>query len=173
MKSDFIIIVILLFLIYSCTGNKVQPNQAKIVSDSTITSKLYESKDNVEDGNLDSIKQVILKESKISKDTLRYHFSIEDIGTEGNEGTAYYVNNQLRKVEFDIYTSMWKIRLLYLLNKDDIKVIEETFNIHENIKQVRKLSYLINLEGVPIEKVDSNRVDVFQYIKDIIPFKLK
>lgn len=76
-------------------------------------------------------------------------------------------------MDFDIYTSMWKIHLLYLLNKNSIQVTEETFNIYENIKRIKQLSYLINLDGVPLGKVDSSRVDVFQDIKDVVPFELK
>lgn len=173
MRLNLLIILGLLLLIYSCTRNKTESNQPKIVSDSAFTNISYERKASLEFVYLDSIKHLILEESKTSKDTLKYQFSIEDIGTEGNEGTAYYVNSELKKVKFEIYTSMWKIDLLYLFNKENIQVTEETFNTYENIKQVKKLSYLINIDGVPLGKVYSSRVDVFQQIREKVPFTLK
>lgn len=173
MKPNYLIIGALLFLIYSCTDNKLKSNRIVVVSDTTFTNKLYKRMDNTERGNLDSIQQVISKGNKTLEGTLKYIFSIEDVGTEGNEGTAYYTNNKLQKIEFDIYTSMWKIHLQYIFNRNDVQVTEATFNIFENLKLVKKLSYRINLDGVPLVKVDSSRVDVFKEIKDAVPFTLK
>lgn len=172
MKTNYLLTGGVFFLICSCNWNKSESSRTDVATDSTFTNDVVESQENEENENLDSIKQVILK-IKSSGDTLKYQFSIEDVGTEGNEGTAYYIDNKLQKVDFDIYTSMWKIHLLYLLNKNNIQVTEETFNIYENIKRVKQLSYLINLDGVPLGKVDSSRVDIFQDIKDAVPFELK
>lgn len=105
-------------------------------------------------------------------DTIKYQFSLEDVGTEGNEGVAYYCNDSVRKVEINIYTSMWKIYLLYLFEKTDINVIEQTYNIYENAQLVKSYSYTMDLNGVPLEKVDFNRVDVFQEFKEVVPFVL-
>ena len=99
--------------------------------------------------SLDLIKKLISEESKISIDTLKYQFSVKDIGTEGNEGTAYYVNNELRKIKFDIYTSMWKISIQYLFIMEQIYVCEDTYNTFEN-KHIKNIVYVTNLNGVPL-----------------------
>lgn len=141
MKLSCLLSGILLFLICSCGRNTPQSNQTERATDSIFTSDVVKSQGNLESENIDSIKKEILRKNKILGDTLKYQFSIENIGTEGNEGTAYYINNKLQKVKFDIYTSMWKIHLLYIFNRNAVQVTEETFNIYENIKRVKK--YLI------------------------------
>lgn len=173
MKANYMLICILLFLILSCTERKTASKQTKVVTDTIFSNEIVEIKENSKNKNLDSIKQVLSKKGKTSIDTLKYHFTIEDVGTEGNEGTAYYIENELQMVEFDIYTSMWKIHLQYFFNKNKIQITEETYNIYENTKLIKKISYKTNLEGVPLEKTDSNRVDVFQKIRSTIPFDLK
>ncbi len=173
MRSRLLILVFLLFMICSCKDNNTQSNYTETYVDSTFNYKFYNDKGNVLNRKSDSVKQIILEGNKNSKGTFKYRFSIEDVGTEGNDGTAYYTNNELKNIEFDIYTSMWKIHLLYFFNKSVVQVTEETFSTYENIKRVKKLSYLINLDGIPLEKVDSNRIDVFFKIKETVPFKLK
>jgi hypothetical protein len=123
--------------------------------------------------DLDSIRDEIIQNKLNINDTIKYKFSIEGVGTEGNEGIAYYFAGNLHKVNFDIYTSFWTIHLIYLFEKDKIFVVEETIAIHEKSEQVKKISYFINEQGVPFQDVDSNRVDVFQEIKKSIPFYLK
>ena len=112
-----------LFFFCCCNVKKIQSIQSEIVSDTTfVTVQTIKSKENELMTSLDSIKKLISEESKISIDTLKYQFSIKDIGTEGNEGTAYYVNNELRKIKFDIYASMWKISIQYLFIMEQIYV---------------------------------------------------
>lgn len=172
MRIDYLLIFILLFFICSCTNRKTGSENNKLATDSTFADIIVVNKANEISKNLDSIKQVILSENNSSADAIKYKFSIADIGTESNEGTAYYNKNKLHKIEFDIFTSMWKIHLQYIFYQKYIKVTEETFNVYENVKQVKEISYKINLEGVPIEQVDSTKVDVFQKIKEVVPFKL-
>jgi hypothetical protein len=110
-------------------------------------------------------------------DTIKYQFSLEDVGTEGNEGTAFYWNDSIRKIRIDIYTSMWKYKLLYLFYKTYIRVSEHTYNIGnvyygEDIELIKTLFYSVNLNGVPLEKVDNKRVDIFQELKRAVPFEL-
>jgi hypothetical protein len=161
-----------LFFFCCCNVKKIQSIQSEIVSDTTfVTVQTIKSKENELMTSLDLIKKLISEESKISIDTLKYQFSVKDIGTEGNEGTAYYVNNELRKIKFDIYTSMWKISIQYLFIMEQIYVCEDTYNTFEN-KHIKNIVYVTNLNGVPLMNVDSSRVNVFQQIKDVVPFKL-
>ena len=112
-----------LFFFCCCNVKKIQSIQSEIVSDTTfVTVQTIKSKENELMTSLDLIKKLISEESKISIDTLKYQFSVKDIGTEGNEGTAYYVNNELRKIKFDIYTSMWKISIQYLFHITPITI---------------------------------------------------
>lgn len=170
--KTFLFIVFSILLNYSCTTHKSESDQT-MVSDTIITCNHIENQKNVVYINLDSIKKEILKLNISVQDTLKYQFSLEDVGTEGNEGIAYYINDRLQKIEMDIYTSMWKIHLLYLFNRGKIKVTEETFNIYENVELIKNKSYLININGIPLESVDSSRVDIFQELKSVIPFTLK
>ncbi|HAR39421.1 MAG TPA: hypothetical protein DCS09_13075 [Porphyromonadaceae bacterium] len=170
--KTFLFIVFSILLFYSCITHKSESNQNMEI-DTNITYNHIENQKNAVYKNLDSIKKEILKLNISALDTIKYQFSLEDVGTEGNEGIAYYINDRLQKIEMDIYTSMWKIHLLYLFNRGEIKVTEETFNIYENVELIKRKSYLINLNGIPLERVDSNRVDIFQELKSVIPFTLK
>lgn len=171
------VLISLFALFCSCSGQKSNENNNIMVYDTVDVSSQNISqvrkKTNVD---LDSIKQEIFiskKQLKLSiSDTVKYQFSLEDVGTEGNEGIAYYYNDSVRKAEINIYTSMWKIYLLYLFEKTDIKVIEQTYNIYENIQLVKEYSYTMDLNGVPLKKIDFNRVDVFQEFKEVVPFVL-
>ena len=40
----------------------------------------------------------------------------------------------------------------------------------KDIKLVEDFSYTMDLNGVPLEMVDSNRIDIFQEFKQIVPF---
>lgn len=96
MKTSYLLTGGMFFLICSCTWNKSESSRTDVATDTTVANDVVESQENEENKNLDSIKQVILK-NKSSGDTLKYQFSIEDVGTEGNEGTAYYIDNKLKK----------------------------------------------------------------------------
>jgi hypothetical protein len=54
---------------------------------------------------------------------------------------------------------------------EQIYVCEDTYNTFEN-KHIKNIVYVTNLNGVPLMNVDSSRVNVFQQIKDVVPFKL-
>lgn len=173
-------LLVVVILLVSCSKKHItkENNNVIVVCDSvddnnknTITTQ---NKNNV---NLDSVRQKIfaLKEKfHLSVlDTIKYQFSLEDVGTEGNEGSAYYLNDSIKKIEFNIYTSMWMYHLLYLFDKTYIKVTEQTYNIYEDIKLVKDFSYTMDLNGVPLKKLDSDRIDIFGEFKQVVPFVLR
>lgn len=175
MKVYYVLIgLFVLILFCSCSRQKTKESKSIVLYDTVLKSKQIINKKDNTDINIDSIKKKILTSAISFPDTVKYQFSLEDVGTEGNEGTAYYLNDSIRKVEMNIYTSMWKINLHYLFNNIHIKVAERTYNIYDKrIKLVKEISYAINLNGIPLEKADTTRVDVFQELKSAIPFMLK
>lgn len=130
--------------------------------------------------DLDSIKNeiLVLKENSHISDSVKYKFSLEDVGSEGNEGIAYYLNDTVQKIEIDIFTSMWKIHLLYLFDKKYVRVTECTYNIVKaysggDPELIKTLSYITDRTGVPINKTDNDRVNIFQELESTVPFTLK
>ena len=181
MKKIFLYICFLT-LFYSCSYPKEHHNEIA-VCDTTPANNEYAVLVQEEiDVNLDSVKNEILalrdKLHLSISDTLKYQFSLEDVGTEGNEGSAYYLNDSIKKIEFGIGTSMRIYELLYLFEKTYIKVIERTYNIANvysggDWELIKTLSYSTDWNGIPINKVDSDRVDVFRKLKQVVPFVLK
>jgi len=180
MKAYFLISLFTLFC--SCSNQRTKETHNIVVCDTIHASKQIISQKEVVNINLDSIKQKILvskEKLKLSySDTVKYQFSLEDVGTEGNEGIAYYLNDSVQKIKIDIYTSMWKYNLLYLFDKTYIKVTERKYNIANahsigNSELIKTLSYRIDKKGVAYEKPDSNRIDIFQELKQVVPFVLK
>jgi len=179
--KGFLYLAIGLILLYSCSRHKTENNTEVEVNDTivpiidTIFSNIqdnYNNKKTTIYNNLDSIRNEIIKENFNRKDTIKYKFSLEDVGTEGNEGIAYYINNKLNKMEIDIFTSMWKINIQYIFLREKIKVSEETFNIYEKTEIVKKISYFVDFNGIPLEKIDSQRINIFQEVKSTVPFFL-
>ena len=176
------ILIGLFSLLCSCSKQRTKESNNIEVCDTNFASNQTTSQKEVITINIDSIKRKILvskEKLKLSpSDTVKYKFSLEDVGTEGNEGIAYYLNDSVQKIKIDIYTSMWKYDLLYLFDKENIKVTERTFNIANvhsgrGIELIKTLSYRMDKNGVHFEKIDSNRIDIFQKFKKVVPFVLK
>jgi hypothetical protein len=170
--SNYVLIG-LFALFCSCLRQEAKESKNIVARDTTFENKQTISQKEVVNINLDSIKKKILVSNASSLDTVKYQFSLEDVGTEGNEGTAYYLNDSIQKVEINIYTSMWKIYVLYLFDNTNIKVTERTYNIYDNIELIKSFSYTMDFNGIPLEKVDSDRIDIFQELKNAVPFELK
>jgi hypothetical protein len=186
MKINIYICFVLLF--YSCSSiNSKKESNVIIYKDSTEVAK--HNTNNLSDKeilniNLDSIKKVILNNNKKSQlslgDTLKYQFSLEDIGTEGNEGIALYVRWKLQKIKIIIYTKMTQIHLIYEFDRSKIKVLgqiyayrEDNIDISSKKDIIEKFTYYIDMNGLPIDKIKPNRVDIFCEIKKVVPFELK
>ena len=166
-------LLIFMSLFYSCLRNKKDATDTQVLKDTLIINNAVIDNTIEENKNIDSISNLILKNGKISGDTLKYKFYIEDVGTEGNEGTAYFIDKKIIKLDFVIYTSMWEIQLKYLFDNNKINIIEKTYNIYEKTTLQKTISYTVDFQGNPLQNVDESRVDVFQEIKDNIPFELK
>ena len=177
----YILIGLFAFL-YSCSNLRTKEGKNIVLCDTNFACNQTISQKEIVNVNLDSIRQKILaskeKMKLSSSDTVKYQFTLEDVGTEGNEGIAYYLNDSVQKIKIEVYTSMWKYNLLYLFDKTYIKVTERKYNIANahsigNSELIKTLSYRIDKKGVAYEKPDSNRIDIFQELKQVVPFVLK
>lgn len=169
MKSYFLLLFFISLPFCSCSKQVTKENNDITVCDTVIV-------------NLDSIKNEILAlKEKLNlsiSDTIKYQFALEDFGSQGNEGTAYYLNDSIYKIEFDVYTCMLVYNLFYLFDNKHIKITERTYNIANvysggDMELIKTLSYSINCNGIPVNEVDSNRIDIFQELKQVVPFVLK
>lgn len=170
------VFICLFVLFFSCSGGKKENN---MIPRGTFDTNGKNKSQIIKKSNVyfDSIIQGIIGSNKKAglsiTDTIKYQFTLEDVGTEGNEGIAYYYKDSVRKVEINIYTSMWKTYLLYIFENKLIKVTERTFNTYEDIQLVRDYSYTMDFNGNILEKVNSDRVDVYKDLKKVVPFILK
>jgi len=177
----YILIGLFAFL-YSCSNLRTKEGKNIVLCDTNFACNQTISQKEIVNVNLDSIRQKILaskeKMKLSSSDTVKYQFTLEDVVTEGNEGIAYYLNDSVQKIKIEVYTSMWKYSLLYLFNKEYIKVTERTYNITnmhlgKGIVLIKTLSYRIDKNGTLLEKTDSNRIGIFHEVKQVVPFVLK
>jgi hypothetical protein len=165
--------IFLTILIASCNGRRktkdvIKSNNIKCLDTINLQSRF-----------IDSIRKSIIEANKklTNSDTLKYSFNIEDVGTEGNEGVAYYYKNDLVKIIFEIYTSMGKIRLSYKFNQANVFVKEENFSKsneedYKNLVLTKAISYMVDRNGLPLQKVDPDRINIYQELIDNIPFSL-
>lgn len=166
----FCFFIAFLVILNSCHKQEKETNKNIVVDTSAVSKSVEKQKDTI-CSDLDSIKDKMIA-SKASSDTVKYHFSLEDVGTEGNAGVAYYLNNRLQKVKMDIYTSMWETNLLYIFNNTNIIVTQRTYNIYKKKELVKEFSYKMDFKGMPLEKVESDRIDIFPELEKTIPFNL-
>jgi hypothetical protein len=137
------------------------------------------------DVNLDSIRQEILLSMKrlglTESDTLKYQCDIYDISSQGAEVNAYYLQGKIVLSQINIYGEMGQTKIVYEFADNQIKVTEKDYQYEvefmlvtdKDIKLIKDFSYTMNMEGIPLEKVDSNRVDVFQEFRQVVPFILR
>lgn len=167
-------------IVYSCTNPIAKKDSNNLsVNDTNVVIIKQNQKTYIEENiNLDSIKNKIKLSNKKLKvaDTIKYVFQLEDVGTEGNEGVAYYLNNSLKKIELNVYTSMWRYQIQYYFSGNKINVIEITYNIFNSTshkpEKVKEISYTIDFNGKLIGNGDKERIDVFQEFKKAVPFEL-
>lgn len=117
----------------------------------------------------------------ISQNTTIIIYSIENISSEGAEAIIRYVQGRISLCKINIYGEMGRANLIYKFSKNMIKVTEKDYNYEvpfmqvtdKDIKLIKNFSYKMDLNGVLLEKVDSDRIDIFQELKDAVPFVLK
>ena len=177
LKQSFFLILI---TIINCCCREINLKSATQFTDSNQNSEnnsqIHSPKEN-QNTYLDSVKKELLILSFNSSDTLKYKFHLEDIGTEGNEGIAYYLNGSLIKVQIEVYTSMWRYHIQYNINQKFIEVVETTYNISiehsDNDKKINEINYKIDSNGKSLDPGNKERIDIFQKFKDRVPFELK
>jgi hypothetical protein len=114
------------------------------------------------------------------KDTI-ITYDLEDISSEGAEVVAHYIQNKIMLCKISIYGSMGRAELVYKFSNNQIKVTEKDYQYavpmmevtEKDIELVKDFSYIMDLNGIPIDKVDSSRIDIFQEVKQIVPFVLR
>jgi hypothetical protein len=118
---------------------------------------------------------------RIPKDTL-ITYEIEDISTEGTGTEVNYVNGKITKSITNIYAGTWQASVIYEFGTDKIKVLETKYYYKTGIENVKsdedmqldyEISYFIDYSGNLIGKSISNRIDIFQEFKEVVPFELK
>ncbi|TCC90478.1 hypothetical protein EZ428_14490 [Pedobacter frigiditerrae] len=172
----------LLLLLVAC-HNSTSISEPKKTEEDTLS----DNKTNIspvvkeQDCNLDSVRQKILKDNLKSNhsDTIVYDFSLEgDYSAEGNEGKAFYIDNQIKKISITFYGESGKSIYTYIFENDKIMVEEKRHEydvpLSGNIKSTQVVSYQIDYNG----KIISNSgkgidLDTYFILKKSIPFTLK
>ncbi|RZL20495.1 MAG: hypothetical protein EOO96_25085 [Pedobacter sp.] len=172
----YIKFLLALTVFMSCKGEakKVGNTDVPKVLDGRVDSSLVNSK-------LDSTRRIINSTNKSQEKNISYLFSLEDFpSAEGNEGTAYYNNGKLNKIEIVFFGETGKAIFNYLFKNDVVDVVERRYSYNGMLTDVKsdadmKLSeenhYKIDLKGKRIE--DSNTTDsLYLAIMQNVPTKL-
>nr|WP_320058454.1 hypothetical protein [uncultured Bacteroides sp.] len=121
-----------------------------------------------------------LSNKVIAKDTI-ISYDLENISSEGAEALVQYKNRKIVNSSITIYGGMGQSKITYKFLDAYIHVEEKDFiyntaieniNSEKDMKLQKEISYVIDLQGTPQSKVDSERIDIFKEFKEIIPFKL-
>ena len=130
-----------------------------------------------------NLSNVVLKDTVIiSKDTtISYNLGDVIKSSEGAEAVVHYVNGIIDKSEIHIFGSMGQIQIIYEFINSQIKVTERYFEYqkiiteivsNEDIQLVESFSYTMDLNGIPIEEIDFEWIDIFQEFKQVVPLSL-
>ncbi len=131
--------------------------------------------------NLDSIKQVIRKQSY--KNLKAYIFSLEgDFSAEGNEGKAFYQNDRIDKIEITFYGESGKNVYIYQFKNNKIEVIQQRYDYKTNFMEVKskddiikgkKFEFTTDLKGKLVSGNNAETdLETFHELKKAIPFDL-
>lgn len=157
MKVLIIIIVLAGIISASCSSNS-QSNQEK---------------------NNDSIASSQSKLIPVRDTSIEY--SIEGISAEGASAMAKYTNGKIVECEIGIFGETGQTKILYTFQNGRVNVLERQYNYKAVITSVKsdkdmelkkEISYEADVNGIPIGKVDSNRTDIFNEFKKVVPFDL-
>lgn len=147
----FHLIALVIFSFSSCVNNK--------------SNSIYNSRSN----------KVIVKDTIISYD-------LESISSEGAEALVQYKNRKIASSHITIYGAIGQSKITYQFIEGHVHVEEKDFiyntaienvNSEKDMKLLKKISYIIDLQGISESKIDSEKIDVFQKFKEIVPFKLQ
>jgi hypothetical protein len=157
-KMKISIYIISLFMI-SCGSNEHQQDKSIVVkfSNTAETSQL------------------------MKKDTIIV-YDIEGISSEGAAAKTKYEKGKIQESTINIYGETGQARINYIFSSNQIDVKEQVFSYKTELENVnskedmileKELFYSMDLNGVPLGKVDKDRIDIFQEFKEVVPFKLK
>ena len=137
---------------------------------------------------LDSIREAILTLNGGQKDSITYEFKLDkEMGTEGNDGTAFYEKGVLKKVILIIYNKSEQCNASYTyLTENKIKVCEKNCFYVKSIDDIKNVkgnpstkeycSY-VNENGESLGKLGSKKNSIarktFLILKRNIPYFLK
>ena len=168
------------YVILLVTGcNKYRENQTinSINIDSSNISKIQIEERKTRSINpksvfFDSINSDIFKKAKTVKDTLIYHFEIEDISSDGNEGIAFYHNLTLKKIKFKVQNSNRVSKQTYLFKTNDTVIFTDSLFLFN--EDYTKLSFEeSSLKEITRPNEYSSTPFYFIEFKDRLPFSLK
>jgi hypothetical protein len=117
----------------------------------------------------------------VGRDTT-IEYNIEGLSSEGASAKAKYINGKIKECEIYIYGETGQSKISYAFNDSQINVSEKQLTYDgslENVKSDRDMkikkefTYVLDLNGNPIGKVDSDRSDIFSEIKKAVPFEIK
>jgi hypothetical protein len=174
-------ILILFVLFTSCTRNN---STNKEVSKDTLKTSSVIAKQPA--FNLDSVKKKILTDNlKLNKsDIITYEFSLEgDYSAEGNVGKAFYLNNNIKKLEVIFYGETGKAIYTYFFKENKIKVLQKRFDYNvplfevknnSNIKLTQTIKYVLDYNGKLIgTNAPDADLEIYTDLKKSVPFTLK
>lgn len=137
---------------------------------------------------LDSIRDNILKTNNGIKDSISYKFSLDnEMGTEGNDGIAFYKKGRLNMITMQIYTDRGLCDVSYAFySKKKIKVCEKNYSYVNDVEEIKykrgvpsveEYCSYINENGKSIDGKNSVKNDdarkVYSIIKRNIPYELR
>ena len=113
--------------------------------------------------------------------TIEYGFN-DRIETNGTYGIAYYVDSKLSTCTTSIYGTKEEMKIIYFFKDDHINVDQENLtdlvegdSINHHKWTSEKFSYTLDLNGLLINSDGSEEkiYDIFQEVKNAVPFELK
>lgn len=119
--------------------------------------------------------------SKVAKDTI-ITYDIEGVSAEGAGAKVNYVNGKITKSVTSIYGETGQATITYEFDTDKIKVLETKYSYKTTIENVKsdkymkldyEISYFIDFKGNLIGKEIPDRIDIFKFFKNAVPFELK
>ncbi len=115
------------------------------------------------------------------RDTI-IEYSIEGISAEGATVKAKYFRGKIVECAIHIFGETGQIRIKYTFQDRRINVVEKQYtykdgilNIKtdEDLKLNKEISYIVDANGIPVGKVDSDRTDIFTEFKKAVPLEIK
>ncbi|WP_316766900.1 hypothetical protein [Pedobacter frigiditerrae] len=175
--------LLLLILLLAACNNNTSVSEPKKIEEDTLNDTRTDIPPVVKEQvyNLDSVRQKILKDNlkPNHSDTLIYEFSLEgDYSAEGNDGKAFYIDNQIKKIAITFYGESGKSVYTYVFENNKIMVKEKRHEydvpLSGNIKSTHVTSYQIDYTGKIVGN-DNMEIDLDTYfiLKKSIPFSLK